>query len=67
MFYIISPEPEVPWDLKVTKYGTTEVTLEWKKPNLTLKEGLSYIVGRFTEQLTKLFSRCDSWNDFYCN
>ncbi|KAL9950698.1 hypothetical protein ACROYT_G043239 [Oculina patagonica] len=37
-------KPGLPWDLKATKSGTTQVTLEWKEPNLTTKEGLSYTV-----------------------
>lgn len=37
--------PGVPWDLKATESGTTQITVKWKKPNLTKEEGLSYIVS----------------------
>ena len=38
-------EPKAPSDLRATNFGSTEVTLEWTKPKLTTKEGLSYTVS----------------------
>ena len=38
-------EPEAPSDLRETNSGSTEVALEWTKPNVPTKEGLSYTVS----------------------
>ena len=38
--------PESLWDLKEKNSGTTEVTLEWKKPNVTTREKTSYTVSK---------------------
>ena len=38
-------EPEAPTNLKATNSGSTEVTLQWTKPKVTTKEGLSYNVS----------------------
>ena len=38
-------EPEAPTNLKATNSGSTEVTLEWTKPQVTTKEGLDYTVS----------------------
>ena len=38
-------EMEAPSDLKATNSGSTKVTLEWTKPNVTTKEDLNYIVS----------------------
>ncbi|XP_022807816.1 uncharacterized protein LOC111344820 [Stylophora pistillata] len=36
--------PGTPWGLTATNVGATQVTLEWKEPELMTKEGLSYRV-----------------------
>ena len=38
-------EPEAPSNLRVTNFGSAEVTLEWTKPKVTTTEGLTYIVS----------------------
>lgn len=38
--------PESLWDLKEKNSGATEVTLEWKKPNVTTREKTSYTVSK---------------------
>ena len=38
-------EPEAPTDLRATNSGSTEVTLEWTKPNIATKGGLDYRVS----------------------
>ena len=38
-------EPEAPSDLRETNSGSTEVTLEWTKPNVPTKEDLNYTVS----------------------
>lgn len=43
--YHFSKEPEAPSDFKATNFGSTEVTLDWTKPKVTTKEGLSYTVS----------------------
>ncbi|KAL9950719.1 hypothetical protein ACROYT_G043265 [Oculina patagonica] len=37
-------KPDAPWGLTATNSETTQVTLEWKEPNITTEEGLTYTV-----------------------
>ena len=48
-------EPEAPTDLKATKSGSTEVTLEWTKPKVTIKEGLDYTVSSI--EMSSIFDK----------
>ena len=45
--------PESLWDLKEKNSGTTEVTLEWKKPNVTTREKTSYTVSKMKMYMFK--------------
>ena len=42
--------PGTPWGLNASNVGATQVTLEWKEPELMTKEGLSYRVS-FTKAI----------------
>jgi len=52
-------EPEAPSNLTETNSGSTEVTLEWTKPKVATKEGLSYTVSS-----VELFSIFDEVKEF---
>ena len=43
--YYISYFAKGPSDLKATKSETTEITLEWKEPQLAVEENVNYIVS----------------------
>ena len=42
---IFLKDPGTPWGLSALNVGTTRVSLEWKKPELTTREGISYRVS----------------------
>ena len=48
-------EPEAPTNLKATNPGSTEVTLEWTKPQVTRKEGLDYTVSSI--EMSSIFDK----------
>jgi len=37
-------KPDAPWGLTATNYDRTQVTLKWKEPLVTTREGLKYTV-----------------------
>ena len=47
--------PGTPWGLNASNVGATQVTLEWKEPELMTKEGLSYRVS-----FTKAIRGCET-------
>ena len=46
MFTFLS-EPSSPWGLTAPNYDQTQVTLNWKEPLVTTREGLKYTVRIF--------------------
>ena len=40
-------EPDAPWGLTASNYDQTQVTLKWKQPLVTTREGLKYTVRIF--------------------
>ena len=46
---IFIKDPGTPWGLSASNVGTTRVSLEWKEPELTTREGISYRVSKTKE------------------
>ena len=42
---IFLKDPGTPWGLSALNVGTTRVSLEWKEPEPTTREGISYRVS----------------------
>lgn len=42
---IFLKDPGTPWGLSTSNVGTARVSLEWKEPELTTREGISYRVS----------------------